>query len=79
MKLRDFIQQKNVTGFETVQNLVINVEVSEELYQLDVDTSNVEAGTSVSRHTVFTITDSVVQVAGLEVSLDTEVMYDESN
>ena len=74
MTLKQIIEEKNVTGFETVQNLVLNVEVGEELYQLDVDTSNLEAGLLLEKHLNFIITDTMVIVNNIEVSLDIEIV-----
>ena len=68
MKLRDFIQQKNVTGFETVSNLILNVVVDEERYQLDTDTSQLQAGTQLSLVETFTIDGDLLTVDSITVN-----------
>lgn len=46
MKLKNFIQENNVSGFEIIPNvLILNVIVGETAYQLDVETSNIQSGT----------------------------------
>jgi hypothetical protein len=68
MKLRDFIQQKNFTGFETVSNLILNVVVDEERYQLDTDTSQLQAGTQLSLVETFTIDGDLLTVDSITVN-----------
>jgi hypothetical protein len=46
MKLKNFIQENNVSGFEIIPNvLIFNVIVGETAYQLDIETNNIQCGT----------------------------------
>ena len=68
MVLKQFIEEKNVTGFETVSNLILNVVVGEERYQLDADTSQLQAGTQLSLVETFTIDGDLLTVDGITVN-----------
>jgi hypothetical protein len=49
MNLKEFIEKNEVTGFEMVGNLILSVIVDEALHGINVDTSNIEAGTLVEK------------------------------
>jgi hypothetical protein len=68
MTLKQFIEEKNVTGFEIVSNLILNVVVVEERYQLDTDTSQLQAGTQLSLVETFTIDGDLLTVDGITVN-----------
>ena len=68
MTLKQFIEEKNVTGFEIVSNLILNVVVGEERYQLDTDTSQLQAGTQLSLVETFTIDGDLLTIDGITVN-----------
>lgn len=71
MTLKQFIQQNNVTAYETVNNdLIINAVVGETSYGLDVDTSNIPAGTLVVRFENFTMNGDLLTVDGITVNVN---------
>lgn len=77
MTLKQFIEEKNVTGFETVSNLILNVVVGEERYQLDTDTSQLQAGTQLSLVETFTIDDDLLTINGITVNtIEVNVNYE---
>jgi hypothetical protein len=73
MKLKEFLEEKNVTGFELIPGqLVISVITDgDTLYALDVDTSTIEGGTDLVRETEFVIEDETLTVSGLTLNIET--------
>jgi hypothetical protein len=71
MKLNEFLNQNIVTAFEYIENVtIINVIVEDsQIYGIDVDTSNIEAGTQVLKTSTFTIIDNILNVDGLELNI----------
>lgn len=71
MKLKEFLNQNIVTAFEYVENVtIINAIVEDsQIYGIDIDTSNIEAGTPVLKTSTFTIIDDILNVEGLELNI----------
>jgi hypothetical protein len=74
MKLKQYMQENTVTGFEVIEN---NVAVSVILESgarqaLAVDTSSIPGGTQLTAITSFQINDDILTVAG--ITLDTNVV-----
>ena len=75
MNLKDFIENKNITGFEIIPNiLILNVFVDNTPYGLDVDTSNIQAGTQLSKITNFSIDNNILTVDTLSLNIETTNM-----
>lgn len=71
MTLKQFIQENNVTAYETVNdNLIINVVVGETSYGLDVDTSNIIGGTPVVKFENFTMNGDLLTVDGITINVN---------
>lgn len=70
MTLKDFIETKNVGGFDLVGSILINVIAEGVTYGLDVDTSNIEAGTLLEYTDVYDINDSILTINGIEYDMD---------
>lgn len=70
MKLKEFLEENNVTGFELIQNQLIINAITEggTTYGLNVDTSNIENGTQLTTETEFTIESDVLTVGGISVN-----------
>lgn len=69
MTLKEFIQGKNVTAYEVVNNnLIINVVIEESSHGLDVDTSSVSFGTPVVRITNFILEGDTLTVNNLTIN-----------
>lgn len=75
MNLKEFMQNKNITGFEIIPNvLILNIFIDNIPYGLDVDTSNIQAGTQLSKITNFTIDNNILTVDGLSLNIETTQM-----
>lgn len=72
MTLKQFMQENVVTAFEVVPEvLILNVEVDQTEYALDVDTSEIQFGTMLERVEYFTVDGDILTVAGLTLNTST--------
>jgi hypothetical protein len=71
MTLKEFLTDKTLTSVEITEqyNLIYNVYVDQTGYGLDINTSNVEAGTQLTMRQDFTLENDILTVAG--ISIDT--------
>jgi hypothetical protein len=71
MTLKEFLTDKTLTSVEITEqyNLIYNIYVDQAGYGLDIDTSNVEAGTQLEMRQDFTLENDILSVAG--ISIDT--------
>jgi hypothetical protein len=71
MTLKEFLTDKTLTSVEITEqyNLIYNIYVDQAGYGLDIDTSNVEAGTQLEMREDFTLENDILSVAG--ISIDT--------
>lgn len=75
MNLKTFLEHNNVTAFEIIPNtLILNVFVDNVPYGLDVDTSNIPAGTVLSKITNFSIDNNILTVDTLSLNIETTNM-----
>jgi hypothetical protein len=74
MTAKEFLEGKTLTAVETVETLIINLVIEEAVYGLDVDTSGIESGTTLTRTEDFNITDDVLTSGELSVDLATTNM-----
>ena len=67
MTLKEFLTDKTLTSVEITEqyNLIYNVYVDQAVYGLDIDTSNVEAGTPLQMRQDFTLENDILSVAGI--------------
>ena len=72
MTLKDFIENNNIEGFELVEDVLMNVFSNGTPYGLDVDTSNIEAGTPLTYTDEYLLEDNMLYVNGIEY--DTEII-----
>ena len=71
MNLKTFLQENNVTGFETISGVIVmNVLVGDTSYAIDVDTSNIQAGTSLTRTEQWTIENDILTVDGISLNIN---------
>ena len=70
MTLKEFLTDKTLTSVEITEqyNLIYNVYVDQAGYGLDIDTSNVEAGTQLYMREDFTLENDILSVAGISIS-----------
>ena len=70
MTLKQFTEQKQVSGFEIVSDLILNVVVGEERYQFDTDTSTLQMGTPLTLVEDFTINGDILTINGMEIDIN---------
>jgi hypothetical protein len=70
MTLKEFLTDKTLTSVEITEqyNLIYNVYVDQAGYGLDIDTSNVEAGTPLEMRQDFTLENDILSVAGISIN-----------
>ena len=71
MTLKEFLTDKTLTSVEITEqyNLIFNVYVDQAGYGLDIDTSNVEAGTQLYMRQDFTLENDILSVAGISLDI----------
>jgi len=72
MTLKEFLTDKTLTSVEITEqyNLIYNVYVDQAGYGLDIDTSNVEAGTQLYMRQDFTLENDILSVAGIFINTE---------
>ena len=70
MTLKEFLTDKTLTSVEITEqyNLIYNVYLDQAGYGLDIDTSNVEAGTPLEMRQDFTLENDILSVAGISIN-----------
>lgn len=70
MTLKEFLTDKTLSSVEITEqyNLIYNVYVDQAGYGLDIDTSNVEAGTQLYMREDFTLENDILSVAGISIN-----------
>ena len=71
MTLKEFLQDKTLSAVETVDghNLIVNVYVDETCYGLNVDMTNIVAGTTLTKREDFTLTDDTLTVDAITIDM----------
>jgi len=71
MTLKEFLQDKTLSAVETVDghNLIVNIYVDETCYGLNVDMTNVVAGTMLTKREDFTLTDDMLSVGNITLDI----------
>lgn len=71
MTLKEFLQDKTLSAVETVDghNLIVNVYVDETCYGLNVDMSNIVAGTPLTKREDFTINEDTLSVDNISLDI----------
>jgi len=70
MTLKEFLTDKTLTSVEITEdyNLIYNVYVDQAGYGLDIDTSNVIAGTPLQMRQDFTLENDILSIAGISIN-----------
>lgn len=77
MTLKEFLETNTITAVDTVDgfNLIINVYVKEVIYGLKVDTSNIPAGTPLTKREDFTLNGDILLVDNISIDISkTEIL-----
>ena len=76
MTLKEFLQNKTLSAVETVDghNLIVNIYVDETCYGLNVDMTNIVAGTMLTKREDFTLTDDMLSVDNITLDIATTEM-----
>jgi hypothetical protein len=71
MTIFEFLQDKELIAVETVNNLILNLELSDgSIYGLNVDTSEIAAGTPLTHRVDFTINDNLLILDDIEIDMN---------
>lgn len=70
MTLKEFLQDKTLSAVETVDghNLIVNIYVDETCYGLNVNMTNIVAGTMLTKREDFVLTDDTLSID--DITLD---------
>ena len=69
MKLKQFIEEKTITGFEVIENqIAISIFIDKVPYALNNDTSQIIAGTPLTTVENFQINGDIITVAGIQIN-----------
>lgn len=73
MTLKEFLQDKTLSAVETVDghNLIINIYVDNACYGLNIDTTNIVAGTSLTRRQDFILNKDILSVDNITIDIAT--------
>jgi hypothetical protein len=76
MTLKKFLETNTITAIDIVDgfNLIINVYVEETIYGLRIDTTNIPAGTSLTKREDFVIVDDTLSVDTISINMSTTEM-----
>lgn len=71
MTLKEFLQDKTLSAVETVDgyNLIVNVYVDETCYGLNVDMTNIIAGTTLTKREDFALMDDTLSVDAITINI----------
>ena len=71
LTLKQFIFGKRITAIDTVDgyDLIINAYVDDACYGLNIDLSNVPAGTSITTREDFTIEGDILSIDGITLDM----------
>ena len=76
MTLKEFLQDKTLSAVEIVDghNLIVNVYIEETCYGLNVDMSNIVAGTTLTKREDFILTNNTLSVDAITIDIATTEM-----
>lgn len=71
MTLKEFLETNTISAVDVVDgfNLIINVYVEESIYGLKVDTSNIPAGTLLTKREDFTIDGDILSIDNISIDI----------
>lgn len=69
MTLKEFLQDKTLTAIEIYNTIVLNVYIGYESQALDVDTSNIPGGSTLTTVTDFTIEGDLLKAGDIELDM----------
>lgn len=72
MKLKQFLQENNVTGFGIIKDTLIMNIITDNIkrQRLDVDTSNIIAGTQLTDISDFTVENDILTVDTISININ---------
>jgi hypothetical protein len=77
MTLKEFLETNTLSAVDVVDgfDLIINVYVEETIYGLKADTSNIPAGTSLTKREDFTLNGDILLVDNISIDISkTEIL-----
>lgn len=72
MTLKEFLQNKTLSAVETVDgyNLIINIYVDNACYGLNIDTTNIVAGTTLTKREGFSINEDMLSIDNISIDMN---------
>ena len=70
MTLKEFSLENKIIGLELYQDILINVVVNNSSYGLDVDTSNIVAGSQLTYQEDFYIFENILSYSDIQINMD---------
>ena len=72
MTLKEFLQDKTLSAVEIVDghNLIVNVYIEETCYGLNVDMSNIVAGTTLTKREDFILTNNTLSIDDISIDMN---------
>jgi hypothetical protein len=72
MTIKKFLEDKTLTAIETIDgfNLIINIYTDGICNGLNIDTSNINSGTSLTVHEDFTLIDDILSVDNISIDIN---------
>lgn len=74
MTVQEFLTGKTITSIETTDSLIINLVIGESIYGINVDTSNLLAGTLLYRREDFEIENNILICDNMSIDISTTNM-----
>lgn len=74
MTLREFLTGKTVTAAEVANGIVFNLFCNDEVYQVDVNTSNIVCGTVLVKFTNIIVNTNELIVNGITLNFDDTII-----
>jgi hypothetical protein len=71
MTAKEFLTGKTLTAVETVDGKILNLVMDEEIKGLDIDTSQIQAGTQITRYTQFDVVGDILTCNDISIDLST--------
>jgi hypothetical protein len=71
MTLKEFLETNTITAVDTVDgfDLIINIYVEEVIYGLKIDTSNIPAGTLLTKREDFTLNGDTLSIDNISLDI----------
>ena len=78
MTINEYLNGRTITAVESIQDLIFNIFIGEEVMGLDIDSSNIPSGSVLQYRTDFQVNGDLLTVDNITINLnETNVLYQE--